>query len=1206
MKRELCRQGGAARALFGWAVVWALYAGVSIAQTPAAPAPAAPPDSVNYFDIRADRSELKKINGETVLVLTDNVHIIHGDVTVTADRGISFTIQKRTQLFGNVKVVQQTMTMTGDEGEYLQYEDLAVLRKHVHINDRGWEVDCEEVRYSRLTGEAWLLGHVVGRDSTTTIRADRVLYQRLIERAEAFGNVEMKNTKQDIVQYGRHGVYYRTTGQGIVDEEPTLISNTREKEPVTVTADTMRVSPDSSWATAYYKVKIIKGNTVTQADSAMIYDKKKRLELFGHPLAKQDNTWMKGDHMVAYYNEDEVHRIDITGNAEIREVPRDSMVVNRDNWMKGDSITIYLHNNDVDSVWVNGNAQSEYRPLSTSKVESNLIQGDKMFMRMGAQEIEWVDVQGNASGVYRYVDLKKGETTDSLRVAADSSLKYVPFETKAQRVQYAADRIQYDAAKKDLFLRKSAAVSYRGSELTGETITFHSSNQILDASGSPVLTEADQKIYGERMDYDMEGGTGLVTKGNTQYEQGYYSGEHLAKVGENEMKVWESYYTTCDLKEPHYHFAAKDMKVYPDDKVFTGPIWLYVGKTPIFALPFMANSISHGRRSGFLRPDIEFGITSDSNRFIRGLGYYWATNDYTDFTFVTDFDEDVRWRMYIGNRYALRYRLNGNVNYNYTRGLDNSGSEWTLEADHNQTLGERFTLRSDLRFVSSDQAVQTVNTIDNVDRYIDRQIRSTLNLQKSWKSTAISLSAARTQKLNITDPNTAKVDMTAPSLSFLIPSRNLYFGSDAGAPKGAWQSLLKNTRYSPSVNGQFRRVERLYEVSEEWTGHAGLTLSSPQKIAGFITLSPSFNASLDSRRFDTSRDAHQSFDQPATVPIYGGEISPVVITNPVAALDSTFTSNDFTWSAGGNTSTNFYGTFYPHVGRLRGIRHTVSPSASYSYSPPRDNRPRSQSIGLNLRNALDLKVAGKDTTSTGEEDVRNLPPVVIWNLSTRYLPDTSVENAWSTVSSNVNFAFFGLNFSLNHAIDPYTLDVLNSSAVANFHFGGSHPFGRAQNLEVEELNTVAASDTSRRDRSGSGVAYTQRDQDGQTRQTPRADLKLKEGWLPWNLNLGLGYSKSSTGMVSSTLRVGWDIQLSDKWRIDYSTIYDVEGRTLDGQNFGITRDLHCWEMSFSRQVLGTGPNAEWQYYFRIALKAHPDLYGESGTRGLGTGLMGQF
>ena len=98
------------------------------------------------------------------------------------------------------------------------------------------------------------------------------------------------------------------------------------------------------------------------------------------------------------------------------------------------------------------------------------------------------------------------------------------------------------------------------------------------------------------------------------------------------------------------------------------------------------------------------------------------------------------------------------------------------------------------------------------------------------------------------------------------------------------------------------------------------------------------------------------------------------------------------------------------------------------------------------------------------------------------------------------------------------------------------------------------------------------------------------------------YSSSTLGQTSSTLRVGWDFKLSDNWRIDYSTIYDVEARERSGQYIGVTRDLHCWEIGFSRQQLGD----EWEYYFRIALKAHPELYGESGNRGVGGGLMGQF
>jgi lipopolysaccharide assembly outer membrane protein LptD (OstA) len=1150
----------------------------------------------DYFDVSADRSELKKINGETVLELTDNVRIIHGDVTVTADRGISYTVRKVTQLFGRVRAVQQTMVMTGDEGEYFQLEDLAVLRRNVHITDRGWQVDCNEVRYSRLTGEAWLLGNVFARDSVTTLRADRVLYQRLINRAEAFGNVEMTNVKQDVTQYGRHGIYYRDRGEGVVDEEPRLVVDSRSPEPVAVTADTMRVSPDSAWATAYYRVNIRKGTTVTQCDSAMIYDREQRVVLFGKPMAKQDNVWMKGERMFVYYTDKEVHRIDILGNAEIREVPRDSLVIDRDNWVRGDTLTLYIRDNDVDSVRVTGHAESEYHPFSTKRVERNHVTGDRMFLRMGRQEIEWVDVQGRAAGSYRYLDLENDQTVDSLRTVQDTTLAYVPFQEKAERVDYAASHIQYDARTKDLFLRTDAQVSYSGSVLTGESITYHAAQQVLDASGSPTLTDNGQKIVGERMDYDLESKTGLVTKGSTQYEQGYYSGENLAKVGENEMKVWNSYYTTCDLKEPHYHFAARDMKVYPDDKVFTGPIWLHIGKTPIIALPFMANSISRGRRSGFLRPDIEFGITNDSNRFIRGLGYYWATNDYTDFTFVADFEEDVRWRLYVANRYAWRYHFTGDANFNYVRDIDGTGSEWTYDQGHNQQLGERFTLNANLRFVSSDDAPQNVNTIDNVNRYIDRSIRSNVSLRKSWQTTALSLSATRAQNLNITDPNAVKVDMTAPDFQLSIPSRNLYFGSDTGPAEGFWQSLLKNTRYSPSISGSYRRTEKLFETTDLLTGRAGLGLSSPQRV-GFVTITPGVNASLVSSRYDLSRDAYSRY-------VYSAADTDTVF---VSALDSTRTTNDFSWSMSAGANTNFYGTFYPHVGRLRGIRHALTPAVSYSFTPARNSSPRSQAVQLGLRNSIDLKFAGNDTTETGEEQVKKLSGVVIWSLATSYRPDRNVDDAWSNIGSALNFNLFGINLSLNHSIDPYTLDVLNTSATSGLALRGTHPFGRSQKVEVRELNQVAASDTTRTDRSGSGVEFVERDEYGREKPKEKTpELELTEGRLPWSLNLGLSYSKSAGGSASSTLRVGWDFQLTDNWRIDYSTIYDVEGRRLDGQNFGITRDLHCWEMTFARQELGRGDQAEWQYYFRITLKAHPDLYGESGTRGLGSGLMGQF
>jgi lipopolysaccharide assembly outer membrane protein LptD (OstA) len=910
---------------------------------------------------------------------------------------------------------------------------------------------------------------------------------------------------------------------------------------------------------------------------------------------------MKGERMIAYYDDKEIKRIDILGRAALREEPRDSLVVGRNSWVEGDSISLYLHDNELDSLHVAGHASSEYFPSSPNKVESNFVSGKRMFFRMGRDEIEYVDVSGEAAGTYRYLDLETGQTADSLRAAADTALAYVPFGPRSERVTYSAERIQYHARTRDLVLEKSARLTYKDSELTGDAITYHSSLQILDATGSPTLTDAGQKLLGHRMGYDLESETGLVTSGSTRYEQGYYHGENMAKVGENELKVWNSWYSTCDLKEPHYHFAARIMKVYPDDKVFSGPIWLHVGKTPIFALPFMANSISRGRKSGVLRPDFEFGITNESDRFIRNVGYYWATNDYTDFTFVADFNEDRSWRLHVSNQYKLRYLFDGDAQFSYFRDLTDQSTEWTFDGGHRQTLGEKATLNANLRFVSSDDAPQSVNTIDDVNRYIDRSIRSNVSLRKSWNTAGFSASASRTQNLSIVSPDAVKVEMTLPDVTLSIPSRNLYFGSDVGVAEGLWESILKNTRYSPSLSGSRRTTEKLYEDSEVITGRAGLSFTSPQRVK-FVTLSPGLNMNLLTTSVDFQRQAHDRIVTSGGTP---------VDTVAVAALDSSQTETDFTWNVGVSGNTNIYGTFYPRVGRLRGIRHTITPSASYSFTPEQNGRPRAQSVALNLRNAFDLKVldtskaAQADTAAaaTEEERIRKLSSVLFWNLSTSYRPDAPQEQAWGTLSSAVNFVLMGMNVSINHTIDPYTFDVDNTSATSSLRIGGTHPFGRSSHVETREISEIAADDTTRaerRDFTSGGVEFTQTGEYAGER--PASELELKEGRLPWSLSLGLSYSKSASGQTSSTLRVGWDVKLTDNWHVNYSTIYDVEGRELSGQYFTIARDLHCWQMSFSRQQLGD----EWQYYFRITLKAHQDLYGESGSRGVGGGLIGQF
>jgi len=919
------------------------------------------------YHVSGGSSILREIKGENVIILKDGVKITHGEVTITSREGTSYSREQKTFLNGSVHITQKGLVMDGEECEYDRPAGRAILKHNVTIKDRDWIILCSKAVLYRTRERLWLVGGVAAEDSSTILKADSLYYDRKLQTAEVFGKVSITNLAEGFEVAGRHGFYYRNRREGLVDRDPHLVVDPQNREPATVDSDTMRFYPDSRQASAYGRVKIIKGETVTQCDSAVVFDEVKTAKLFGKPLAKQGNTSMMGDTMNLHYNDKEIDRINILGGAAIEEKQADSLVIGRSNWIQGDSMILFLNNNNLDSITVKGNSVSEYYPNSQRKVESNFVRGDSMFFLFEKDTLSNVKIIGKSDGVYKYIDLAEKETCDSLRAEEDTSLVFLPFDEKAEKVSYSADKIEFFADSKDILLSGGAKVYYQNRTLTGKQITYNSSLQLLDARGSPVLVEGGDKFYGSQMDYDLDSGVGLVREGSTRFQQGFYFGEDVAKVGDNMLKVWNSTYTTCNLKIPHYHFASREMKVYIRDKVISGPIWLYVGDTPLAYLPFMANAISKGRKSGILRPEFEFGITRSTGRFIRNFGYYWATNDYTDFRFVGDFNEDASLRMLIENRYKLRYHFNGSAQYSFYRDLGSFTNEWMLTSNHQQTLGDKFSLSSDLRFVSSDRAPNAISRIDQVADVVDRRIESRVSLRKSWNTVGFSASARRVQQLNVQDPGVSKVSTTFPDISLNIPSRNLYFGeASKGDEKPFWENVLGGIRYSPRVAMTRTTDQKTYDYTEVITQNTSLDFSSPRKVF-FVNISPRLSARNNYTRTAKDVTGHTEINSVFGVPD----------TVDVPGSNTITRKNVFNWSTGAGMRTNFYGTFFPNLGALSGLRHTITPSATYSYNPRIGTRPASQGFSLSLTNSVDIKVKGK----AGD---RKIPNILIWSLSTSY------------------------------------------------------------------------------------------------------------------------------------------------------------------------------------------------------------------------------
>jgi hypothetical protein len=65
----------------------------------------------------------------------------------------------------------------------------------------------------------------------------------------------------------------------------------------------------------------------------------------------------------------------------------------------------------------------------------------------------------------------------------------------------------------------------------------------------------------------------------------YYQGEKMENFPET-VEITEGSFTTCELEEPHYRIVAKEMIIYPKDKIIARNISWYEGKIKIITLPY--------------------------------------------------------------------------------------------------------------------------------------------------------------------------------------------------------------------------------------------------------------------------------------------------------------------------------------------------------------------------------------------------------------------------------------------------------------------------------------------------------------------------------------------------------------------------------------------------------------------------------------------
>jgi hypothetical protein len=524
-------------------------------------------------------------------------------------------------------------------------------------------------------------------------------------------------------------------------------------------------------------------------------------------------------------------------------------------------------------------------------------------------------------------------------------------------ITYSADAIDFEILTRTTILEGNARIEYKDMELTAARIALNWDEQIMTATstfdtlysdsarteidtvievGRPHFKQGSEEFTGDEIAYNLKSKIGRVRGGRTVYQDGSYYGEQFKRISEDVLTVRHGEFTTCELDVPHYHFGANVLKIEVGERVVARPVYLYFADVPVLALPYGVFPIQKGRTSGFITP--VFGESAAQGRFLRNIGYYWATSDYMDVLGTMDYYEEQGILGGSKFRYAKRYKLTGNVDFDFN--MQRSGStrnrRWQVSANHSHTIDQNTRIGMSGSYISDKSFL---NDFGNTNNKLNQSVRSNATLSKNWNNSPWSASVNLGYTQNIQQETWSA---TLPAVRFthkqgrLFPApkapRGIRFAATPKESSEPWYRTFTwtyNTSYSNDLSDLHTKSElgvypdslgnfiteyggdSLKVRQRDGLGHQG-SFAATAKILRYVNLNPSIGWQHSWTRkvigYTPEGDYFRRIDE-----------------------NGFFTRTTF--DVGSSASTKLYGLARYPFGIPAQFRHVMTPTVSFRYRP---------------------------------------------------------------------------------------------------------------------------------------------------------------------------------------------------------------------------------------------------------------------------------
>ena len=496
----------------------------------------------------------------------------------------------------------------------------------------------------------------------------------------------------------------------------------------------------------------------------------------------------------------------------------------------------------------------------------------------------------------------------------------------------------------------------------------------------------------------------------------------------------------------------------------------------------------------------------------------------------------------------------------------------------------------------------------NLNDILSTQTNSSISYSKNWAGTPFSLSANMAISQNSQNQT---ISVTLPTMVFNM-SRIYPFKRKEKVGKDRWYEKI-SMQYTGKLTNSVTTTEdkilsrETFDNMKNGVEHS-IPVSASFNILNYINFSPSFNYN---EKWYFKRQNY--------------EWNPVTNQTDTLAPEYGF-YRLYNYSLSASASTTIYGMFdftkKKRDRKVQAIRHTISPSVGFSYAPdfsdPKygyyrtrqtdstgrfttyspyainaygvPSSGRSMSMNFSLSQNLETKMLSKRDTS----GVKKVKLIDEFRLSGSYnfLADSMRLSTIPVTFRTTLFKNFGINFSTS--LDPYRVTpegrridkLFFPGRLTSLGWSFGYTFKSSQDRSQQAMNDITTLPPEYQnpfhDPYGHMDPVLRRQYMSQT---------YYDFSIPWNFgfNYAVNYSISyvnngTTGYrknITQTLGFNGSVNITPKMGITFQGGYDIKANKLTTSAISITRDLHCWQMSFS--WIPFGFHRSWS--FNIGVKA---------------------